>query len=263
MALPEPGSVPVASATAPSQSPASSSPRICWWTEAYCDHGRGLRLGGRRVLRQLGELGVDGRVRGLPGLLERAARAAGDEGEALVRLGVEPGDAGLGRGQRGGVDAVAGGVDTLLDRQEPDRADHQGHEHHQRRRREREVDVAPGPSGQPDQGEPEHDQGEQARDDQPQGRSCGSVELLGDAGVVGLAQVLQQREGGRAQVGAGFLEVLRPDREGLTVVRPGLFDLARVGDERLVERAEGVPVRRLVLRGLGDRAGRPTRSPPV
>ena len=63
---------------------------------------------------QLGELGGDGRVRGLPGLLERGARAAGDQGQALVRLGVEPGDAGLGGGQRGGVDAVAGGVDPPL-----------------------------------------------------------------------------------------------------------------------------------------------------
>ena len=55
---------------------------------------------------------VDRRGRGLPGLLERRARAAGDEGQALVRLRVEPGDPRLGRGEGGGVDAVAGGVDV-------------------------------------------------------------------------------------------------------------------------------------------------------
>ncbi len=43
VALPEPGSVPVASATALSQSPPLSSARICWWTAAYGDHGRTLR----------------------------------------------------------------------------------------------------------------------------------------------------------------------------------------------------------------------------
>ncbi len=160
----------------------SSSARICWWTAAYVGPRQRGQVGGRRVLPELGELGGDGRGRGLPGLLERGARTAGDEGEALVRLGVEPGDPGLGRGQRGGVDAVAGGVDVRLDRQQPDRADHQRHEHHQRGGREREVDVAPGPSGQPDQGEAEHEQGEQARDDEPQGGPAGPVELLGRRG---------------------------------------------------------------------------------
>ena len=56
-------------------------------------------------------------------------------------------------------------------------------------------------------------------------------------------------------------EVLRPDGQGLAVVRAGLLDLAGVGDEGLVERAEGGAVGRLVLRGLRDRAGMPTRPP--
>ena len=70
-----------------------------------------------------------------------------------------------------------------------------------------------------------------ARDDEPQGCSTRPVELLDDAVGVGLAQVPQEGQRLGAEVGAGAPEVLRPDREGLPVVRPGLLDLARVGDE--------------------------------
>ena len=48
-----------------------------------------------------------------------AARAAGDEGEALVGLRVEPGDAGLRRGEGRGVDAVTGGVHVPLTARSP------------------------------------------------------------------------------------------------------------------------------------------------
>ena len=221
VALPASGSGPVASATAPSQSPPLSSARICWWTAAYGDHGSGLRPEDAGFCPSSWSSALTAVSEACQAFSNARSRAAGDQGEALVGLGVEPGDAGLGRGQRGGVDAVAGGVDPLLDRQEPDGADHHGHEHHQRRPREREVDVAPGPPGQPDQGEPEHEQGQQAGDDQPQGRPGRSVELLGDAGVVGVAQVLQQREGVRVQVSARFLEVLRARSGGPAGCSPG------------------------------------------
>ena len=197
-----------------------------------------------------GDAVLDHRRRRLPGLLEGGAAAAGDQGQALVGLGVvalDPRGRGVADVGEGAVPDVADGHRSPAEGDQTDdqrdRADAGG---------DHQADVepsleAPGETDlDPDQ-QTEHGQSDHGEQD----RDPGVHLALGPVGV-GRDQIVQDGHRVGPQTAAGVAEVLGADGEALAVVGPRQLDVLGVVDQLDVERGERVPVARFRIGGLGD-----------
>ena len=100
-----------------------------------------------------------------------------------------------------------------------------------------EVEGAAEPAGQPDLADDQGGQ-DQRREDHEDQSDPDLHPVLGAVGV-GRDQVVGDGQGVRAELGAGRPQVLRPDRQALPVVGPGLLDRAGVVDDLLVQQRPG------------------------